>query len=600
MLKVVKTPPLTTVVALRSPGMKGKVKENMYYRSAKLLKFGAATEDEKRPAEHFEDNTCRPNYKTGSGILSYGLFWGMIYGITASFLKTTLLNTSSDNTMLAYYYLTWMMEPIAGLVFGCLFTVCISSCPQVKFSTQRIRLFWATLLSAALLVGSSMIFFAWIPKLSHEESSEAGTNLSTMFTIICFAVMMIFINGYMSAINLMAQPEVGNAAHYGLTSGFNAVGQIIATGIIIYFGLNNSVDNVAPAILGVGFVFISIFIIISLTFGQYWPCCACRIYHQYWPFDKCCTCSQHWLYLVYWKSDHEQSSSDHGRDVKYVANDDKVVGTWFVFLFVIACWIALFAFLPWSVDWYASTYYSDEVGSPEYNRGVWIASWARFYQQLVMGGCSFFMLFVSKCFFKDKHRSNNFRAIWIFTLIGLTVYSACLFVAAFTDSPDLAYAAFIVSGIGMAAIFPLNGFQTYHIFSLNVKKCEHTTTTTTTTATITTTTIMNNDHNNDNNNETVVASPPFTCTDYYDNRLKINASTMIGQIIILSVTYFAFHFNYKWVLVTGGAAGGTAIFLGMLLIIVRPYNFEKCHDYDKVPVLDPAAMTEVRDPALMI
>jgi hypothetical protein len=74
MLKVVKTPPLTTVVALRSPGMKGKVKENMYYRSAKLLKLGAATEDEETPAEHFEDNTCRPIYKTGSGILSYGLF----------------------------------------------------------------------------------------------------------------------------------------------------------------------------------------------------------------------------------------------------------------------------------------------------------------------------------------------------------------------------------------------------------------------------------------------------------------------------------------------------------------------------------------------
>jgi uncharacterized membrane protein len=94
--------------------------------------------------------------------------------------------------------------------------------------------------------------------------------LSTMFIVICFAVMMISINGYVSAMNLMTQPEAGDAAHYGLTLGFNAVGQIIATGIIIYFDLNNSVNNVVPAILGVGLVFISISIIISLTCGQYW------------------------------------------------------------------------------------------------------------------------------------------------------------------------------------------------------------------------------------------------------------------------------------------------------------------------------------------
>jgi hypothetical protein len=156
--------------------------------------------------------------------------------------------------------------------------------------------------------------------------------------------------------------------------------------------------------------------------------------------------------------------------------------------------------------------------------------WARFYQQLVMAGCSFFMLFVSKSFFKDKHLWNRrqeklkFRVIWIFTLIGLTVYSACLLVATLTDNPDLAYAAFVMSGIGMAAIFPLNGFQSYHIFSLNVKKREHTTT------------IMDNNNNNNNDNETVAASLPFACTDYYDNRQKINAAAMIDQIIILSMT----------------------------------------------------------------
>jgi hypothetical protein len=573
MLRVVKTPPLATVVALRSPGTKGKVVEKNYYRSTSLLKFGAEVMPEMQDSIHITKVPYKifPICKAGSNILSYGLFWGMIYGITASFLKRTL-NASSSGIMLAYY-LTWMMEPIAGLVFGWLFTVCISS-PQEE-SAKRTRLFWATLLSAALLVGSSMIFFVCIPRLG-DESSWAEIIFSTMFTVICFAVMMISINGYMSAMNLMAQSEAGNAAHYGLTSGFNAIGQIIATGIIIHFGQNNnSVDNnVAPAILGVGFVSISISIIISLTCGQYWPCCGCS------RADGCYICCDYWLH---WKPDDKQpfddeQPSDNGGDMKYVANE--VVGIWLVFLFVIACWIALFAFLPWSVDWYASTYYSDEVGSPEYNRGVEIASWARFYQQLVMAGCSFFMLFVSKSFFQNNHQQNRrrqeklkFKTIWIFTMIGLTVYSGCLFVAAFTNSPDFAYAAFVVSGIGMAAIFPLNGFQSYHIFSLNVKNHEHTTT------------IID---------DKTVAASPFTCTDYYDNRQKINVAAMIGQIIILSVTYFAFHFNYKLVLITGGAAGGIAIFLGILLIVVTPYKFEKCDHYDRVPVKDPVPV----DPAI--
>jgi hypothetical protein len=510
-----------------------------------------------------------PICKAGSSILSYELFWRITHGIIASFLKMTL---NESGTMLC-----WLIilddGTDRGLGFGLLFIIWMSS-SQVKF-TKRIRLFWTTLLSTALLVGSSMIFFVCIPRLG-EESSSAGIILSTMSTVIYFAVMMISINGYMSAMNLMTQPQTGNAAHYGLTSGFNAVGQMIAMGIIIYFSQNNnnnnSVDNVAPAILGVGFVFISISIIISLTCGQYWSCCQCNIYGGEW-----CICTQHWLYV---ESNDEQPSDDE-EDVRYVA---KEVGTWLVFLFVIACWIALFAFLPWSVDWYASTYYSDEVGSPEYNRGVWIASWARFYQQLVMAGCSFFMLFVSKSFFKDKHRWNRlqeklkFRTMWIFTLIGLTVYSACLLVAALTDNPDLAYAAFIVSGIGMAAIFPLNGFQSYHIFSLNVKKHEHTT------AII--------DNYSDNDTKTVAASPPSVCTDYYDNRQKINAAAMIGQIIILSVTYFGFHFNYKWILVTGSAAGGTAIFLGMLFIVLRPYKFDNVITKDKVLVADSLILSE--------
>jgi hypothetical protein len=552
MLKVVKTPPLATVVALRSPGTKGKVEEKKYHRSISLLKFGSeVTSSAQTFTKILTRYKCSSIWKACSSILSYGLFWGIIYGITVSFLKRSL-NASSGTTtttiMLAYY-LTWMMEPIASLIFGCLFAIWMSN-PQ-KNSATLTRQFWATLLSAALLVGSSVIFFVYIPRLG-DESSEVEIILSTILTVFFFAAMMISINGYMSAINFMTQPEASNTAHYGLTSGLNAVGQMIATSIIIiYFGLNNnnnSVDNIAPAILGVGFVFISIFIIISLTCDQYWPCCGSCMY------DECCLFDQSWV-PVYWYFDLEPPSDD-GR---YVVVEE--VGTWLVFLFVTACWIALFAFLPWSVDWYASTYYSENVGSPEYNRGVWIASWARFYQQLVMAGCSFFMLFVSKCFFKNNLRWNwrreelKFRTMWILTLIGLTVYSACLLVAALTDNPDLAYAAFIVSGIGMAAIFPLNGFQSYCIFSFNVKKREHTTT------------IMDNN----NNNNTIVALP-FACTDYYDNRQKINAAAMIGQIIILSVTYFAFHFNYKWVLVTGSAAGGIAIFLGMLLIVVRSFK----------------------------
>jgi hypothetical protein len=609
MLKVLKKPPLTTVVALRSPGTKGKVEEKKYPRSASLLKFGSEEMSSTNTFAQLFIKIIRISYefssifKAGSSVLSYGLFWGMIYGITASFLKRTLnassgtmlnassgtmlnassgtmlnassgimLNASSGTTtttiiMLAYY-LTWMLEPIVGLVFGCLFTVCISS-PQEE-SAKRTRLFWATLLSAALLFASSIIFFVYIPRLG-DQSSEAEITLSTMFTVTLFAAMMISINGYMSVMNLMAQPKADNAAHYGLTSGFNAVGQMIATGIIIYFSLNNSVDNVAPAILSVGFVFISISIIISLTCGQYWPCCGCRIY------DPCCVFIG--LFWLYWESDDKSPPSDHRR---YVADE---VHIWLVFLFVIACWIALFAFLPWSVDWYASTYYSEDVGSPEYNRGVWIASCARFYQQLVMGGCSFFMLFVSMCFFKNSYRWNKrrqeklkIRAMWIFTLIGLTVYSACLLVAAFIDSPDLAYAAFVMSGIGMAAIFPLNSFQTYYIFSLNDNNNNNN---------------NNYDHNNNNdhNNNKTAAASPFTCTNYCDNRLKINAAAMIGQIIILSVTYFAFHFNYKWVLVTGSIAGGTAIFLGILLMVVIPYNFENVTIIDKVPA-------EVPDPTI--
>jgi hypothetical protein len=76
MLKnVVKTPPLATVVALRSPATKGKVDEKIYSRSTSLSKFGAGATPEtqtstlliKIPYEF--SSIC----KAGSSILSYGL-----------------------------------------------------------------------------------------------------------------------------------------------------------------------------------------------------------------------------------------------------------------------------------------------------------------------------------------------------------------------------------------------------------------------------------------------------------------------------------------------------------------------------------------------
>jgi hypothetical protein len=44
-------------------------------------------------------------------------------------------------------------------------------------------------------------------------------------------------------------------------------------------------------------------------------------------------------------------------------------------------------------------------------------------------------------------------------------------------------------------------------------------------------------------------------------------------------------------LVTGSIAGGTAIFLGILLMVVIPYNFENVTIIDKVPA-------EVPDPTI--
>jgi hypothetical protein len=127
-----------------------------------------------------------PIYKAGSSILSYELFWRITHGIIASFLKMTL---NESGTMLC-----WLIilddGTDRGLGFGLLFIIWMSS-SQVKF-TKRIRLFWTTLLSTALLVGSSMIFFVCIPRLG-EESSSAGIILSTMSTVIYFAVMMISI-----------------------------------------------------------------------------------------------------------------------------------------------------------------------------------------------------------------------------------------------------------------------------------------------------------------------------------------------------------------------------------------------------------------------
>jgi hypothetical protein len=55
-------------------------------------------------------------------------------------------------------------------------------------------------------------------------------------------------------------------------------------------------------------------------------------------------------------------------------------------------------------------------------------------------------------------------------------------------------------------------------------------------------------------------------------------------MIILSVTHFGFHLNYKWVLVTDGFTCGIVIFLWMLLIVVRLYIFENVIITAEVPV----------------
>jgi hypothetical protein len=564
--------PLTTTVVLRNPGTEEKEKKK-YYRSTRVLKWGSRSYDddirESEIIQLFDDNSrkdeksshklldnravktetsiklaegptsiqlaegstsiqladdsasikladdsasiqltdgsCRSLFKAGPGILSYGLFWGMIYAITASFLKITL-NTSGTKLV---YYVTWMMKPVADLIFGWLLTTCMSS------PLQNSEKFWKTILSAAFLIGSSMIFFAYIPRLGE---SISWIILSTILTVICFAVMMISINGYMLMMSLVAQPETGIITHYGLRSGLNGIGQIIAMGIIIYFGQNKLVDDAAPAILGVGFVLMLIFIILTLSCGQYWPCCEA-------PSDDTNTNNNNNTTTTPFSSDYFASSLclTEGRCVT------EGTSSWLIFFFIMVYWIALFALLPWSVDWYASTYYSSEVGSPEYSEGVRIASWARFYQQLAMGGFGFFMLFVSKLFFKEKdgESSRNARVmisewqkklkiIWCFILMSLTVYSGCLFVAAFTNNADLAYAALVVSGPSMTSTFLLGGFQSYR------------------------------------------------------NSWMINVPAMIGQMIILSVAHFGFHFNYRWVFVTGGTAGGIAILLGMLLMVFKP------------------------------
>jgi hypothetical protein len=306
--------------------------------------------------------------------------------------------------------------------------------------------------------------------------------------VICFAIMMISINGYMSVVNSVAQAEIDNIAHFGLESGLNAVGQMIAMGIIVIiinnFSPSNSVDDVALAIFGVGFVLMLIFMILILNYGQYWPCSE----------TSNDTTTVVLPFSIY------QSIRCFYNQMKIYVNQE--TSAWYTLFAVMFCWTALFAFVPWSVDWYASTYYSSEVDSPEYSRGVVIALWARFCQQLVMADYGFFILLVTENNSQSKQRLG---IIWPFILISLAVYSGCLFVAAFTGSKDLAYAAFVMSGIGMAAIYSR----------------------------------------------------------------KINIEAMIGQMIILSVGYFGFHLNYRWVFVIGGASCIIAIPIGVILTVDR-------------------------------
>jgi hypothetical protein len=158
-MKFVKKKSLAKAIALHNPSKK-------YYDSTRvLLKWGAERQNDSNniPSPRAEnvykwlEREHRELIEVGFGILSYWIFWGMIYGITASFLKRAF-NVSGITTLV--YYLIWMMEPVAGLVFGSLFTF------EMSKSRNRSRKLWTMILSAAFLVGSSMMFFTYIiPRL---------------------------------------------------------------------------------------------------------------------------------------------------------------------------------------------------------------------------------------------------------------------------------------------------------------------------------------------------------------------------------------------------------------------------------------------------
>jgi uncharacterized membrane protein (DUF485 family) len=68
---------------------------------------------------------------------------------------------------------------------------------------------------------------------------------------------------------------------------------------------------------------------------------------------------------------------------------------------------------------------------------------------------------------KSSKEKLKWTMTWCLTLTDLAIYSGFLFVVAFTDSKDWLYAAFVVSGTGIAVIFPLSAFRN---LCLNVKR----------------------------------------------------------------------------------------------------------------------------------
>jgi hypothetical protein len=487
------------------------------------------------------------------GFISYGIFWGIIYAMTTSYLKE--LDASGD--LICF---TWMMGSVVGFFAGWLFTIWLST-PQ-KSSTKRKRQLLTRMVSVSLLCISLMLFGIILYQL------EYGFPVSSFITVIFFSVIMIAINTYMSATNSIIQSEISDIMYSRILTVLYAAGQIIP--IVITATLDLEALSKAPIIFAMIFGLILVFMTLSLAFDdQYGLSCLLNIiqgsrrsYVGTTPEEpeniaSCCQFFSNENHIVCkcckapadTESLSENFIESFGLIRTYMAE-----GTWIMFLFFMACWIALFAFLQWSVDWFVPTFYSPNVHSSEYNQDFSNALWIYGTQQACMIFYSLVMLCISElfewlyvsdrvmcCKWWSSKEKLRWTITWCFTMIGLAIYSGSLFVAAFTDSKGWAYIAFVASGTGIAVIFPLNVFQN---LTLNVKRKS-----------------INNETPYDKFWYTV--SRNFRDSHYY---AQFNMAVTSGQIIILLVTCFGLHFDNTSMFVAGSAASGAAIFLGMLMV----------------------------------